>query len=144
MPERPADLATRYNIPWYIRGLFHVMKNFNPLSGLRASGPYGPKLIPRMRPELVNKFGELFPTEEENKTVIPAYMYHCNAHDPSGESAFHSLMSGFAWAKHPMFPRLEDLDDHVPLTVVYGADSWVQNFAQEEFESLRPKARYIN
>jgi hypothetical protein len=38
----------------------------------------------------------------------------------SGESAFHSMMKGFAWAKRPMFPRLADLRDTVPMTVIYG------------------------
>lgn len=83
MPERPSDLARRYNIPWYIRGLFHVLKNFNPLWGLRASGPYGPNVIGRMRPELIRKFEDLFESEEENLTVVPNYMFHCNAHNPT-------------------------------------------------------------
>ncbi len=51
----------------------------------------------------------------------------------SGESAFSSLMSGFAWAKRPMFDRLESLDARVPLTAVYGGESWVSTISKEDF-----------
>ena len=27
--------------------------------------------------------------EDEARRVIPAYLYHCNAHTPAGEAAFH-------------------------------------------------------
>jgi hypothetical protein len=62
-------------------------------------------MIPRLRPDLISKFRGLFETEEQNLKIIPEYLYHCNAHSPTGEAAFHSLMIGFAWAKNPMFPR---------------------------------------
>lgn len=42
-----------------------------------------------------------------------------------------------------MFPRLADLDKSVPLTVIYGKDSWVQNMTQEDFEEMR-KGGYID
>jgi pimeloyl-ACP methyl ester carboxylesterase len=55
----------------------------------------------------------------------------------SGESAFHSLMTGFAWAKDPMFPRLSSLDPDVPVTALYGGTSWVGTISQEAFEGVR-------
>ena len=61
-----------------------------------------------------------------SRFLVPAllrdksYLNNSNRYVPivycasSGESAFHSLMSGFAWAKDPMFPRLSGLDTDVP------------------------------
>ena len=60
----------------------------------------------------------------------------------SGESAFHSLMSGFAWAKEPMYPRIAGLDARVPLTAIYGRDSWVDSFSEEKFKQIRPNGVY--
>jgi hypothetical protein len=50
----------RYNIPVWARALFHVVRHFNPLALLRASGPFGPSLIKRLRPDLVNTLFAIF------------------------------------------------------------------------------------
>lgn len=39
----------------------------------------GPKLLQKARPDLVRKFSSLVKDEE----VIPNYLYHCNAQDPT-------------------------------------------------------------
>jgi len=135
--ERPPDYESKRRIPWYFKALFHVFRHFNPLAVVRILGPWGERAITRVRPDISRKFRGMFPSEEENMRVVPGYMYHCNAQTPSGESAFHSLMSGFAWAKEPMFPRLSGLDPAVPVTALYGGDSWVTTIAQEEFEAVR-------
>lgn len=49
----------------------------------------------------------------------------------SGEGAFHAMMIGFGWAKHPMIRRIHLLDKSVPMTLMYGAKSWVKNLAVE-------------
>ena len=54
-----------------------------------------------------------------------------------GESAFHTMMSGFGWAKRPIFPRMADLNKDVPLTVIYGERSWVSTISQKQFEEVR-------
>ncbi len=80
--ERPADIETKYNIPWYVKALFHVFKNFNPLAVVRFVGPFGQRTITRVRPDICHKFHSMFPSEEEMMEVVPAYMYHCNAQTP--------------------------------------------------------------
>ena len=87
MTQVPTDLVERYNIPLWMRMLFGVLKNFNPLWGLRLSGPIGPRVIPRIRPDLMKKF--LCLVGEENATLVSDYLFHCNAHNPTGEAAFH-------------------------------------------------------
>ena len=86
---------------------------------------------------MISKFEDLFESEEELKRVIPNYIYHCNVHYPSGESAFHSLMKGFAWAQNPMLPRLKNLKTSVPLTALYGAESWITAIPEEQFKEIR-------
>lgn len=82
-PEPPKDISTVYNVPWYIRSIFHVAKGFNPLAAFRGAGPWGYGLIKRMRPDLIRRFSRLFDSEEENFKVVPDYMYHCNAQTPT-------------------------------------------------------------
>ena len=77
----------RSNIPMWARAIFGVVRHANPLWGIRASGPFGPKLINRIRPDLMRKFNGL--VEEENLHIVSKYLFHCNAHTPTGESAFH-------------------------------------------------------
>lgn len=55
----------------------------------------------------------------------------------SGESAFHAMMSGYGWAKNPMVRRIHKLHDDVPITLVYGARSWVDNSAGEIIKDKR-------
>ena len=82
-------IVFRYNIPIWLRAIFSVARHFNPLAMLRVSGPFGPSMIKRLRPDLINKFDALFAselTEEERLSklgeIIPAYLFHCNAHSP--------------------------------------------------------------
>ena len=136
MPEKPKELTRP--IPIWIKFLYHALfKHLNPLASLRLAGPWGLQSIERFRPDLIHKFEDMFESEEDNKRIISAYIYHCNVHYPSGEAAFHSLMKGFAWAKDPMLPRLAGLDSKVPLTALYGADSWITPISQEEFQTVR-------
>jgi len=136
LPEKPKEFSRP--IPIWIKILYHgLFKHLNPLAGLRLTGPWGAQTIGRMRPDLISKFQDIFENEEENKRVVSNYLYHSNVHTPSGESAFHSMMKGFAWAKNPMLPRLADLEKDISLTALYGADSWISAIPQEEFIAIR-------
>lgn len=136
MPEKPKELTRP--IPIWIKVLYHALfKHLNPLAGLRMAGPWGLQAVERLRPDLISKFSQLFDDEETNRRVISNYIYHSNVHHPTGEAAFHSLMKGFAWAKDPMLPRLGSLSPDVPLTALYGADSWITAIPEEEFRNVR-------
>jgi len=135
-PEKPKEFSRP--IPVWIKVLYHVLfKHLNPLAGLRMAGPWGLQTIGRIRPDLINKFQDIFDSEEDAKRVVSAYLYHSNVHYPTGESAFHSMMKGFAWAKNPMLPRLADLHANIKLTALYGVDSWISAIPQEELIAIR-------
>jgi len=137
MSERPKDIEKTYNVPIWVKAVFSVVKHFNPLAGFRAVGPAGPRLVQRIRPDLMHKYEGLI--EEDNLKVIAQYLFHCNAHHPSGESAFHSMMTGIAWAKNPMLPRLKERDHSVPMTILYGLNSWVTAISEDQFEEHEGK-----
>jgi len=132
MTERPSEVVPRRNIPVWVKMLASILQHFNPLWGLRASGPAGPWLVTRMRPDLMRKYEDLLGTGKSS--LISSYLFHCNAHNPTGESAFHRLMSGFGWANNPIMPRLKHLDSEVQLRVLYGSKTWMTHLQKSDFD----------
>lgn len=94
----------------------------------------GPKLIEKVRPDLIKKYSSL---TEGDDSVIADYIFHCNAQNPSGEAAFHSMMSSFGWAKYPMCNRIPSLKKEVPLTLIYGSRSWVDHSPSGVIQDMR-------
>ncbi|XP_073953959.1 pummelig isoform X2 [Choristoneura fumiferana] len=126
MVEKPANVYEKYQIPLWVRAVATAVSPLNPLWAVRVAGPAGKWLISKTRPDLSRKYLNYV---SDADTVIPDYIHQCNAQTPSGESAFHSLMHGFGWAKNPMAPRMSQLDPALPVTVLYGSRSWVDNNA---------------
>jgi len=139
MTERPSEpVQPARPIPGWVRVLAKLMSNFNPLWGLRAVGPAGPWLVSRTRPDIMRKYEELL--GGENTRLVSNYIFHCNGHNPTGEAAFHSLMSGFGWARRPMLPRLDKLEESVRMKVLYGSNSWMTHLHNEDFLKAGVKA----
>jgi len=55
----------------------------------------------------------------------------------SGESAFTSLVTGFGWAKNPMIKRIQHLDKRVPITLIYGQNTWMDKSIGQKIKSER-------
>ncbi|XP_022903322.1 (Lyso)-N-acylphosphatidylethanolamine lipase-like isoform X2 [Onthophagus taurus] len=130
-PERNPD--ERFVAPWWLKAAAHLLRPFNPLWAVRAAGPFGQWLINKARPDIPRKY-EMFLNDV---SLIPQYIYQCNSQTPSGESAFHSMMYGFGWAKNPMVKRIGNLHKDVPVTLMYGAKSWVENVAADIIKEKR-------
>jgi hypothetical protein len=45
--------------------VFSVLKFFNPLAMVRASGPLGPRLLTRARPDIFRKYQEVGRKEQD-------------------------------------------------------------------------------
>lgn len=135
-PERPADVNQKYNVPAWVRGIAYLVQPLNPLWIVRASGPFGKWVIEKTRPDIMKKFSSVV----KDETAILQYIYQCNAQTPSGESAFHSMMHGFGWAKNPMINRIHEMQDNVPLTLIYGSRSWVDNASGDIIKKARPNS----
>ncbi|XP_050421932.1 (Lyso)-N-acylphosphatidylethanolamine lipase [Adelges cooleyi] len=119
-PEEKKDINKK--IPWWVKGIFYVLKPLNPLWPVRFAGPFGQWLVINLRSDILKKFE---PVLGEKTTHVGEYIYQCNSQRPTGESAFHSLLTGFGWAKNPMIKRVQNINNNVPITFIYGQDTWM-------------------
>ncbi|XP_045452784.1 1-acylglycerol-3-phosphate O-acyltransferase ABHD5 isoform X1 [Melitaea cinxia] len=133
--EKPSNVYEKHKMPLWVRAIATAVQPFNPLWAVRAAGPAGKWLVSKTRPDISRKYLSYVSDAE---TVIPEYIYQCNSQTPSGESAFHSLMQGFGWAKNPMVKRVSQLDPTLPITVLYGSRSWVDNSTGQLLQENRP------
>ncbi|CAK1550738.1 unnamed protein product [Leptosia nina] len=136
-PEKPANVYEKYQLPFWVRAVATALQPLNPLWAVRAAGPAGKWLVSKTRPDISRKFMNYVP---DAQTVIPEYLYQCNSQTPSGESAFHTLMHGFGWAKNPMVRRVDKIHPDLPVTVLYGSRSWVDNSTGQLLTEHRPNS----
>ncbi|KAK7114084.1 (Lyso)-N-acylphosphatidylethanolamine lipase-like isoform X2 [Littorina saxatilis] len=120
MDTRPSE-GTRRELPLLFKFLLPLFYAFNPLSMLRAIGPLGPVIVKKFRPGLAETFAEKL----GDPSIFHEYIYHCNAQSPSGEIGFKSLTKHMGWAKQPMLERMTAIDPDLPISFIYGAQSWV-------------------
>ncbi|XP_060533182.1 (Lyso)-N-acylphosphatidylethanolamine lipase-like [Cylas formicarius] len=123
-PEKPTDSP---QVPFWIKTVGQVVQYFNPLVGLRMAGPLGPWFINFVRSDISKKYSDVL----SDPSIISQYIYQCNSQHPSGESAFHSMMSSFGWAKNPMVRRINKLPIQIPVTLLYGSRSWLDHSATD-------------
>lgn len=128
-PEKPPDSTTTKQIPLWLRAIARVLTPLNPLWALRAAGPFGQWVVQKTRPDIMRKFQS---TIEDDINLLPQYIHQCNAQNPTGESAFHSMMQSFGWAKHPMIHRIKDVRSDIPITFIYGSRSWIDSSSGEK------------
>ncbi|KAL0870025.1 hypothetical protein ABMA27_006201 [Loxostege sticticalis] len=136
-PEKPSNVYEKYQVPLWIRAVATAVQPLNPLWAVRAAGPAGKWLVSKTRPDLSRKYVNYV---KDAETVIPEYIYQCNSQTPSGEAAFHTLMAGFGWAKNPIVKRLDKLDPKLPITVLFGSRSWVDNSSGQVLSEHRPNS----
>lgn len=115
----------------------------------------GQWIIDKARPDITRKFSSALPEEG----LISQYIYQCNSQTPryvsisiiiklidcfsfmyyffSGESAFRCMMFGLAWAKNPMVKRIDSMNKNIPITLLYGSRTWVDNTAGQIVKEKR-------
>lgn len=123
-------------MPFWVKTVAYLVQPLNPLWAIRAAGPFGQWVVEKARPDIMKKFSSVI----KDETAIPQYLYQCNAQNPTGESAFHSMMQGFGWAKNPMIKRIHEMRDDVPLTLIYGSKSWVDSSSGDIIKQSRPNS----
>ncbi|KAM3604882.1 uncharacterized protein V6R79_017411 [Siganus canaliculatus] len=133
--DQEAEVTKRPGPPRWVKAIASVVSLFNPLAVIRAAGPWGPGLVNRFRPDFKRKFEDLF--EDDTMTE---YIYHCNAQTPSGEVGFRAMSETLGWAKRPMLNRVHLLPPSMPVTLLYGAQSWVDSSSGEQMVQIRNQA----
>lgn len=143
--DRHKATHNTYKLPRWVKMVNTVFQSFNPLAALRATGPYGPKLVQHFRSDLKEKFS---PKLKDDCSDFLTYIYHCNAQSATGESAFKALALPYGWPKYPLVHRLEDLDPGVQLTFIYGSRSWIDrqpgHYIQDILGNDRVSVHIIN
>uniref|UniRef100_A0A3Q3WND2 (Lyso)-N-acylphosphatidylethanolamine lipase n=1 Tax=Mola mola TaxID=94237 RepID=A0A3Q3WND2_MOLML len=123
-------------IPRWVKTIAAMVSLFNPLAVIRAAGPWGPGLVNRFRPDFKRKFEDMFDDD-----TMTQYIYHCNAQTPSGEVGFRAMSESLGWAKRPMLQRVHLLPPSMPLTMLYGAQSWVDSSSGDRVVEIRNHVR---
>lgn len=59
---------------------------------------------------------------------------------PSGEVGFRAMSESLGWAKRPMLQRVHLLPPSMPVTMLYGARSWVDSSSGESVAQIRKQA----
>ncbi|VFV25096.1 (Lyso)-N-acylphosphatidylethanolamine lipase isoform X1 [Panthera pardus] len=132
-PLRPTDPSEIRAPPTWFKAVASVLGRSNPLAVLRVAGPWGPGLVQRFRPDFKRKFADFFEDD-----TISEYIYHCNAQNPSGETAFKAMMESFGWARRPMLERIHLIRKDVPITMIYGANTWIDTSTGKKVKMQRP------
>ncbi|KAL4692251.1 hypothetical protein H8959_016061 [Pygathrix nigripes] len=132
-PLRPTNPSEIRAPPTWVKAVASVLGRSNPLAVLRVAGPWGPGLVQRFRPDFKRKFADFFEDD-----TISEYIYHCNAQNPSGETAFKAMMESFGWARRPMLERIHLIRKDVPITMIYGSNTWIDTSTGKKVKMQRP------
>lgn len=121
--------------PAWIRCILTILTccGCNPLFAVRGAGPYGPRLVRKSRADFRERYEVV---TANDKHAVHNYIYHCNAANPSGEEGFKSLTEQTVFPANPMLDRIDKLDRGIPLTFIYGAESWVGEEAGHEAKKM--------
>ena len=111
-------------VPFLIKLLNYFITIFSPFLLLRCL----PKSFGLWICNLVLKHvSPVLSSKVKYKMPMRNYVYHCNCLGASGEYAFLKLSLLYFWAKLPLIGRMEQLDDNVPMSFIYGANSSVDH-----------------
>lgn len=114
-----------------------LTSKISPLAVVRAAGPLGSMILRKGRPDIVEKYENV--VEKHDKTIAK-YVYHCNTQKITGEYAFRDLLETGVLPKYPMCDRLEELCSAIPLTCIFGSESWLDTSYGPSLKDLRPNS----
>ena len=118
-------------LPAYVMPIATVLKLFNPLSMLRAAGPWAPGLVSRFRGDIVDRFSSRYTDD-----TIANYIYHCNVQNPTGETAFSNICSPLGWPRFGMLSKADEVPESLRITFIYGEDSWSDKEAGRDMTQI--------
>lgn len=133
MADRHSDSEQQYDsLPRWLQSGNSLLNTWNLLSPLRVTGPLGPWLTRLAQFDTNKRASELW----KDKDMLE-YIYHCNAQTPTGEDAFRNMNCFFFWSKSPMIKRIPELPNEIPMTVMYGAGTFLDHRTAYEIKYAR-------
>ncbi|PIO13762.1 hypothetical protein AB205_0215190, partial [Aquarana catesbeiana] len=124
-PALPTDPSEVRSPPAWVKAIAAVLGRSNPLAVVRAAGPWVGWRIAGLFAMYLCTWCKIY---HELFLYVPV----------SGESAFKTMMERFGWAKRPMLPRLNLIPKSLPITFIYGAETWIDSSTGEKAKELRP------
>lgn len=123
------------------RQLLKIFTKFPPFRMVRAAGPLAPLFLRKTRPDIVGKFESIM--EDKQKKTVSEYIFHCNNIEISGELAFHRLLKNGPWPAFPIGEKVKNRICHkIPLTFIYGVNSWIDSSYGKIIQASRPNTSY--
>lgn len=123
----------------YKRSMIKMFTKRPPFGVFRAAGPLGPRIIRTTRQDIVGKYETTL--KDHHKPTVAEYLFQCNSFDNSGELAFHSLLKNGPWPEHPIGESVRNnICRKIPLTFIYGGDSWVDKTYGRLIKESRPSS----
>ncbi|XP_040165965.1 (Lyso)-N-acylphosphatidylethanolamine lipase-like [Anopheles arabiensis] len=129
--ETPPRIKRKY----WIRILYRTARkmNFYPLTVVRMAGPTAAWILSRRRTDITSRFEGIVPDER----IVADYLHLVNAQKPSGETGFCAIQKNFGWPINPMLKRIDQIDPTIPMTFIYGSESWIDFEAGEVTKQKR-------
>ncbi|XP_044747240.1 (Lyso)-N-acylphosphatidylethanolamine lipase-like isoform X2 [Coccinella septempunctata] len=126
-----------------IKALCYLYSKISPLEFLRMLGKLGPWWIRQTCDDIVDNYSSVL----EDRTIMSNYIYHCNAQNPTGERAFTTMVKKIGRARNPMIRRVNKLREDLPVTILYGKNTWMDKEMGKRIQDMRPNTidvRYID
>lgn len=126
-----------------IKALCYLYSKISPLDFLRTLGPLGPWWIKTTCDDIVDNYKNVL----EDRSIMAKYIYHCNAQNPTGEQAFTTMVKKIGRARNPMIRRVNNLREDLPVTILYGKNTWMDKEMGKRIKDMRPNSidvRYID
>lgn len=136
-PEVPDSTKS---LPMRFRALLWLFYKTTPLGMMRALGPLGPSVMPKVRPDFAVRWSDF---HGEDSHAFYDYTFLTNSlSPPTGELAFQACCVGTAFAKDPLLTLLPaKLDPKIRLVVMYGSQTWMDRGAGHEMVDQVKAAR---
>ncbi|KAK9892122.1 hypothetical protein WA026_018324 [Henosepilachna vigintioctopunctata] len=117
-----------------IKALCFLYSKISPLTFIRALGRLGPWWIKTTCDDIVDNYNKVL----NDQSVMSNYIYHCNAQNPTGEKAFTTMVKKIGRARRPMIKRVNNLKPDMPITIMYGTNTWMDKSMGPRIKELRP------
>lgn len=120
------------------QSLIRLENKVSPLWIVRVVGPWGPLLLRKGRPDIMEKFEGA--VENHDKTVAK-YIFHCNTKKKTGELAFSRLVKIGVFPRNPLCDRVVNgIREYIPMTFIFGSESYLDSSYGPKIKEARHKS----
>jgi len=117
-------IAYKTRIPSWARVTNFIITIFSPFLLLRClPTSFGTCICS----SVFKSMSPILSSNKKFKVPMTNYIYHCNTMAAAGEYAYLKLSLLYFWANVPLIERLDLLDENVPISFIFGANSSVDH-----------------